>query len=334
MTNKRTGRGTVLFGLLVLFAGIAGAVVLYLLSRQRDDDAIRDLARAPVGCKTRMTFNDTGTFYVYIEHLGTLDALDGDCDASTDEYSRDPDDPPVVEITVLDTKQNEIELDRVDEEFSYSLDDSFAGTAIRQIEIESTGDYTVNVDSVDDDFVVAVGRNPAQAGDTARLGALASGVAGIVLGLALVLLGVRRGRRARRLATAYTDGTAWPAGAPLPTSPPLMAPPLTQQMPAPQHSGQWSPDLPVGPPVASPGPTPPTLPYAPAGQPTPGPMAPPHVFAPPGMPTLPTEPTPNEPAAPPAAADSSRSRSPGTYDTPGDELASDVDGDVRGDASR
>src|SRR4026207_1798288 len=93
--TKRTGRGTVLFGLLVLVAGIAGAVVLFLLSQQRDDDAIRDLARAPVGCKTRMSYNDTGTFYVYIEHLGTLETLDGDCDASTDQYSRDPEDEPV-----------------------------------------------------------------------------------------------------------------------------------------------------------------------------------------------------------------------------------------------
>ena len=111
-----------------------------------------------------MSFNDTGTFYVYIEHLGTLEALDGDCDASTDEYSRDPDDPPVVEITMLDDEENEIEFDRVDEEFTYSLDDSFAGTATRQVEIESNGDYVVNVASADDDFVVAVGREPRRGG--------------------------------------------------------------------------------------------------------------------------------------------------------------------------
>ena len=70
MASKRTGRGTVLFGLVVLLAGIAGAVVLYLLSQQRGDDAIRDLARAPVGCDTTLSFSDTGTFYVFVEHLG------------------------------------------------------------------------------------------------------------------------------------------------------------------------------------------------------------------------------------------------------------------------
>ncbi len=70
MTSKRTGRGTVLFGLVVLLAGLGGAVVLYLLSQQRGDDAIRDLARAPVGCDTTLSFSDTGTFYVFIEHLG------------------------------------------------------------------------------------------------------------------------------------------------------------------------------------------------------------------------------------------------------------------------
>ena len=332
MTSKRTGRGTVLFGLLVLLAGIGGAVVLYLLSQQRGDEAIRDLARAPVGCDTTLSFSDTGTFYVYIEHLGRLDGLAGDCDSTTDEYSRDPDDAPVVTITLGNADGSQVELDRLDDEFTYSLDDSFAGTAIRQFEIESTGDYVMTVESSDgDDFVVAVGRDPGDLPGMMRLGAAASGVAGVVLGLALALLGIRRGRRARRLATAYTATAAWPVGAPIPTAPPLMGPPLTQQMPAPQYSGQWSADLPAGPPVASPDRLP-TGPYAPAGQPGPGPLAPPRVFAPPGMPTLPGEPTstPNAPPAPPVAPDPSRWRDPGTYDPPGDGLG---DGDVRGDAS-
>ena len=170
MANKRTGRGTVLFGLFVLLAGLAGAVVLYLVSQQRTDDAIRDLARAPVGCDTTLSFSDTGTFYVYIEHLGTLERLDGDCE-TPDEYSRDADDQPTVEIVVRDADGQDLELDRLDEEFTYSLDDSFAGTATRQLEIESTGDYVVTVDSDEEDFVVAVGRDPGDAATTMRLGA-------------------------------------------------------------------------------------------------------------------------------------------------------------------
>ncbi len=42
----------------------------------------------------------------------------------------------VVTITLVDDDGNQIELDRLDEEFTYSLDDSFAGTATRQFEIE------------------------------------------------------------------------------------------------------------------------------------------------------------------------------------------------------
>jgi hypothetical protein len=311
MASKRTGRGTVLFGLLVLFAGLAGAVVLFVLSRQRGDDAIRDLARAPVGCDTTLSFSDTGTFYVFIEHLGSLDALDGDCE-TPEEYSRDPEDEPRVTITLTDGDGNEIELDRVGDEFTYSLDDSFAGTATRQVEIESTGDYVVTVESPDgDDFVVAIGRDPAAVANTMLVGALASAIAGIVLGLLLVLIGVRRGRRARRIATAYTAEPRWPDGAPLPTAPPTMQAPLTERMPAPTGPGAWSPDVPVGPPAAAPDRPPPSALQGSTGQPTPSPFAPPQVFAPPGMPTVPAAP-PADPIASPAA---------------------DEDGDVRGDAS-
>ncbi len=139
MTSKRTGRGTVLFGLLVLLAGIGGAVVLYLLSQQRDDDAIRDLARAPVGCDTTSCRSATpGRSTCTSSISGRLEELDGDCDASTDEYSRDPDDEPVGrDHACWTTTATQIELDRLDEEFTYSLDDSFAGTATRQFEIET-----------------------------------------------------------------------------------------------------------------------------------------------------------------------------------------------------
>jgi hypothetical protein len=331
MANKRTGRGTVLFGLFVLLVGLAGAVVLYLASQQRTDDAIRDLARAPVGCDTTLSFSDTGTFYVYIEHLGTLERLDGDCE-TPDEYSRDADDQPTVEIVLRDGDNEDVDLDRLDEEFTYSLDDSFAGTATRQLEIESTGDYVVTVDSDEEDFVVAIGRDTRDAGTAMRLAAIASGVAGIVLGLGLVLAGVRRSRRMRRITTAYTARPEWPAGRPLPTSPPMMQPPQTQPLPSPQQPGGWAPVQPVGPPVWSPT-TPPTAPYAPAiPAPGPGPTTAPHVFAPPGIPNPPMSPPTSPTALPtPPPRDPSAPRDAVTSGDPDD--ARGVGGDVRGDAS-
>jgi hypothetical protein len=322
MTTKRTGRGTVLFGLLVLLAGAAGAVVLYVLSQQRGDDAIRDLARAPVGCDTTLTFTDTGTFYVYIEHLGTLASLDGDCE-TRDEYSRDGDDEPTVEIRVTDDTGAELDLDRLEDEFTYSLDDSFAGTAKRRVDIESTGDYVVTVDSDDDDFVVAVGRDPGDTAAALRLGAVAAGIAGIVLGLGLMLMGVRRRRRAKRIATTYTAAVpGWALGTPGPTAPPMMQPSQTQAFPAPQQTGEWSPVQPLGPPVASPGPNSFAGPRLPVDQPTPGSLAPPRVFAPPEMPVVPESPGTSPPTAfPPAPPRAAERR-----DDDGD--------DVRGDASR
>jgi len=334
MATKRTGRGTVLFGLLVLLAGLAGAVVLYVLSEQRHDDAIRDLARAPVGCDTTLSFSDTGTFYVYIEHLGRLDALDGDCEIPDDDYSRDADDEPRVTIALTDGDGNQIELDRLGEEFTYSLDDSFAGTATRQIEIESTGDYVVTVESPDgDDFVVAVGRDPADVADMMRIGALASAIAGVVLGLVLVLMGVRRGRRARRIATVYTAEPRWPVGVPLPTTPPTMEAPLTPRMPAPPGPDEWSAGTQVGPPVAAPGHRPPGDPQLPVGEPTPSPFAPPQVFAPPGMPTVPAPPSqPIEPTASPDPSPPPPPHERGTHGAPGED--DEGEGEFRGGASR
>jgi hypothetical protein len=323
MTTKRMGRGTVLFGLLVLLAGVAGAVVLFVLSQQRGDDAIRDLARAPVGCDTTLTFTDTGTFYVYIEHLGTLDSLDGDCE-TPDEYARGADDEPTVEITVTDDTGAELDLDRLEDEFTYSLDDSFAGTATRRVEIESTGDYVVTVDSDDDDFVVAVGRDPGDTATALRLGAFAAGIAGIVLGLGLMLIGVRRSRRAKRIATTYTAPVpGWAIGTPAPTAPPMMQSPQAQAFPAPQQTGEWAPVHPVGPPVATPGPHSFAGPRLPGDQPTPGSLAPPRVFAPPAMPVVPSPPTSPPTAFPPAPPPDAERRDDG----------GDGD-DVRGDASR
>jgi hypothetical protein len=300
MASKRTGRGVILFGLLVLLAGIAGAIVLYVLSGQRDDDAIRDLARAPVGCDTTLDFSDTGTFYVFIEHLGRVDTLDGDCE-TPNEYSRDPAEAPRVTITLTDREGTELELDRLDEEFTYTLGDSFAGTASRRFEIDTTGDYVMTVESDDGtDFVVAIGRDPSGAGDTTRLGALASGIAGIALGLGLVLVGIRRARRWRRVVTVYTARPpGWPGGTPMPTAPPVMQPPLTQPVAASRQPGQWSPAPPVGPPIASPS-QPPAGPYVPADRAIPGSFAPPRFFAPPEVPILPAPPPGHSPIAPPS----------------------------------
>jgi hypothetical protein len=316
MASKRTGRGSVLFGLLMLLAGLAGALVLFFLSGQRRDDAIKDLARAPVGCDTTLSFTDTGTFFVYVEHLGRLDSLDGDCE-SPDQYSRDPADEPQVTITLTDSSGNEVDLDRLDDEFTYSLDDSFAGTARRRVEIGSTGDYVVTVESDDgDDFVVAVGRKPADAANPMRLGAVAAGIGGVVLGIGLVLAGLRRARRGRRATTAHSARPEWPPGALPPTAPPLMQPPTTRPMPAPQSPGQWSAAAPAGPPIAPPGESATSDWYAP-DPPTSGPFEPPWVFAPPRASDRATPPNPSATWAPDRYGDSG-----------------DGDGDVRDDASR
>ena len=324
MASKRTGRATVLFGLVILLAGVAGAVVLFVLSIQRRDDTIKDLARAPVGCDTTLSFTDTGTFFLYVEHLGRLDTLDGDCE-TPDEYSRDPGDAPQVTITLTDSSGNEVDLDRLDDEFTYSFDDSFAGTARRRVEIESTGDYVVTVESDDgDDFVVAIGRKPAEAANPMRLGSLAAGVGGVVLGLGVVVAGLRRTRRNKRARSAYAAQPVWPVGAPPPAAPPMLQPPPTRPRPAPQSPGQWS-AAPAGPPMAPPGQAATSGRYAPAEPTTPGPFAPPRVLAPPEA---------RMRRDPPLAGDAGTPDPGAAWDPNRYGYSGDGDDDVRDDASR
>jgi hypothetical protein len=253
MASTGTGRrGALLVGLLVLVAGLAGAVVLYLVSERRRDDAIRDLARAPVGCDTTLSFTDTGTFFVFVEHLGVLESISGDCDAPG-EYSRDPDDEPRLTVTVTAADGDTLELDRLEHEFTYRLGSEFAGTARRRLEIESAGDHVVTVDSEDRDFVVAVGRDPRRAGRSALIGALAAGIGGLVLGGGLLLYGVSRRRGPATRPAPLPSPPGWPLGPP-PSGPPLLEPHLLRPpvVPPPAEPPLLAPPTVLAPPTASP----------------------------------------------------------------------------------
>ena len=50
------------------------------------EEAVKSLARAPVGCTTTLVFDKPATFTIYIETKGKLSELSGDCDASGGSY--------------------------------------------------------------------------------------------------------------------------------------------------------------------------------------------------------------------------------------------------------
>ena len=76
MRRKSRGRGTAAtFGLLLLFAGLVGGGVLYVMSVNRPGDMVDGFARAAVGCTTTLEFTQTGDFYVF-EELGPAGSVE------------------------------------------------------------------------------------------------------------------------------------------------------------------------------------------------------------------------------------------------------------------
>src|SRR5215213_1892332 len=91
-TGRRRNKGLLIAGIVVLIGGLGGGLAALLMSGSAADDAVESLARAPVGCTTRLDFDKSGTFTVYVETKGTVSVSRGDCPANGDDYERDADD--------------------------------------------------------------------------------------------------------------------------------------------------------------------------------------------------------------------------------------------------
>jgi hypothetical protein len=266
-TPAKGPRRTALFvlGLVVLVAGLAAGIVLYVVANSRYEDAVRNLQRAPVGCDTELDFTGTGTFTFYIETKGEIGDLRGDCDNVGTDYERD--DAPRVDLTLVDDRGDEVDLDRASGA-SYDAG-GFVGTATRKVDIDEPGTYTLSVQSDDDDFAIAIGRDPKSDADSARALAIALIAVGVVAGAVLIVLGLRRKPAAAGPALPSASTASMPA------------PPFA---PAPPPSGPAY-GTPPGPPVQPPPPPPPPAPSGAVPPPPPGRVAPPP--PPPGTPPPP-----------------------------------------------
>lgn len=255
MTERAGRRGWMLaLGVLVIVGALGAAVAMWIAGTNREADNVAGFARAPVGCDTTLDFESTGTFLLYVESSGQFGELAGACDAPP-RYDRDPDDVPVVEITLRDPNGDVIELDEP-AEVDYDVD-GFVGSSIAEVQIESEGDHVLTVAPVGGDaFAVAVGRPPDQGVALLRWGALAAAIGGLLLGGLLLVLGSRRSPVMPAPAAPWTpDGGGWPSSPPgFPVPPPTTGatgpagPPTTPPSPAPQTP------TPQGPPASSPSP--------------------------------------------------------------------------------
>jgi hypothetical protein len=195
-------KGLLIAGIAVLLAGLIGAVVAFLAADSALEDGVKSLARAPVGCTTRLDFDTEGTFTIYVETTGSTGDPGGDCPNNEQDFERDSDDIPDVDLVLVGPDGDEVDLGDDD---SKSYDAAGAvGTSIRSIDIDEAGEYELTVTSEDDDFAIAVGKNPEAAADTLKLISYALAGIGVVLGTVLILLGLRRKR-----------SSATPTGAPV-----------------------------------------------------------------------------------------------------------------------
>lgn len=241
-------KGLLALGGIVLLGGLAAGIGIAGAGQSTYEKAVVNLARVPVGCDTEIEVEDSATFVVYVELAGEIGDLRGDCDNVDTDYERD--DEPDVDIAIFDG-DDEVDIERYDGT-SYDVD-GFVGTAVGRVELEEGESYVVRVQSDDDDFAVAIGRDPKGDADTAAtIGVVVAG-AGLLVGIVLIVLGLRR----RPIAPGpglptFPLGEPTPFGAPAPgsaapvASPPL-APPAPPALggagmppPAPE-SGPWAP---------------------------------------------------------------------------------------------
>lgn len=236
--NRSLMMGT---GIVVLIVGFLVAIGFWYSADQRESDAVRNLARAPLGCDTTLDFDAAGEFIVYVETVGRLDTqLAGDC-AADRTYEFDGDEAPAMVLALTTEDGEAVEL----------LDSSgvtydaagFSGESIRTFRIDTPGDHVLRVEAPDDpdaSLAVAIGRDPSDGVGAMQLGAAIAAAVALLIGGALFVAA----RRKNESTPPADDVPAWdgqsagwattPPGAPV----------------APSPSG-WAPA--VGPPTAAPG---------------------------------------------------------------------------------
>jgi hypothetical protein len=228
---SRRRPGLIVAGAVLAVAGIVAALALWLAADWRYDDAIENLAPAPVGCDTTLEFDDDGTYYVFAETRGEVGDVDGDCESDDRRYDGEETD---LDVVMFDDDDEELDLDR-DDDVSYDNGES-VGTSLYTVDIPAEGDYTLRVQGEDPDVVARVGADPNDGVTLLRAGAVTAGIVGVGLGAVLMVLGARK----RAATPGPGAGGEGPGGAPFgfapPTSPPSAPPPADRPAPPP-----WGP---------------------------------------------------------------------------------------------
>jgi hypothetical protein len=197
MSKRAHGRGAIAaIGLLVLFAGLVGGVVLWVVAAREPNNTAEGFARAAPGCTTTVTFSEAGEYYVFEELSGVVATVEG-CEATTTPGQafafdiRPPGGEPIDRIT--------------DTSVSYDLD-AGVGNSVARISIDVPGDYAVSVLGNDPAINAAIGDDPDEGVDRLRRAAIAAVIVGIVVGGLLLWLAGRRSRKAATFTSPVDPG--------------------------------------------------------------------------------------------------------------------------------
>lgn len=239
-----------------MVVALVGAGLFWFSADERHDDAVRDLARAVVGCETTLDFARTGTFFIYLETAGTTEAVPGDCAAETGPFELPRGDRPEVRLTLIDPGGEELAITQSDG-IAYDVD-PYRGVQIGEVTVEATGDHRLAATSTDDAVVVAIGGDPDDGTDALRGAAIAVLVVGLLVAGALFVLAARRPPSTPGPTQGPGPGQGWGVAPPsAPTGPPLVPPgrarPSASPTPPPAPPGgaeprrpPWAPPAPSG----------------------------------------------------------------------------------------
>ncbi len=270
MERSRSTSGLIAGGIVVLIVGLLTGVGLWYSAGQRHDDAVRNLARAPVGCVTTLDFAEQGRYLLFVETRGEIGDVVGDCGVPG-AFEWTGTSQPSTTVTLTDPEGRDVGFDSFGG-VSYDAAGS-TGNAIEGFSIDTPGDHLLTVADAPAGFAIAVGRDPNDGVGLLRAGAALAAAAGVIIGGALFVLAARRTSPPPVPGPAsgpwmHTPPGASPAGGPPPGWRPVTGPPTRP------------PTVPTAPPTTPPVPGQPAGPSSPPGGPPGGPPQAPATAAP------------------------------------------------------
>lgn len=248
--RNRTSKagGLIALGIVVLIVGLLSGIGLWFSADQRYEDAVDNLARAPVGCVTTLDFAEAGRYLLFVETKGELADVVGDC-GDRGEFEWTDTAQPAATVTLTDPEGVSVGLDAAG---GVSYDSARSTGRVNQsFQIDVPGDHLLSASDGPAGFAFAIGRDPNDGVALLRAGAGLAAAAGVVIGGALLLLAARRSSAAAGAGATPGDWTNMPPG--------------RSMGPGTGTSPAWQPvtQPPIRPPVAPPSGPPTGLPTAP-----------------------------------------------------------------------